>query len=136
MRTHHHHPCRSVTSKKFQCNFIEITLLHRSSPVNSLHVCRIPLLKNTLRGMLFDVWLQSRKICLLLSLLLSLLLLLFPYSQVWCYFLVKKCHNSRHQPVVLGIVASPSFFLFLLFFVISYPTLSVLFSPFLDPRIL
>ena len=45
-----------MTSKKFQCNFIEITLLHGSSPVNSLHVCRISLLRNTLQGMflMFD----------------------------------------------------------------------------------
>ena len=30
----------------------------------------------------------------------------FFYFQVWCNFIVKKCCNSGHQPVVLGIVAS------------------------------
>ena len=40
-----------MTSKKLQCNFVEITLLHGSSPVNLLHICRTPLLKNTSQGM-------------------------------------------------------------------------------------
>ena len=32
------HPCRSVISTKFLRNFIEITLRHRCSPVNLLHL--------------------------------------------------------------------------------------------------
>ena len=41
----------------------------------------------------------------------------------------KKCHNSGHQPVVLGIVAF-FFFISLNFFFISYPSILVLFLPF------
>ena len=35
-------PCRSVTSIKLLCNFIEILLQHRCSPVNLLHFFRTP----------------------------------------------------------------------------------------------
>ena len=46
------HPCRSVISIKLQSNFIEIKLRHGCSPVNLLHIFRIPFLKNT-SGRLF-----------------------------------------------------------------------------------
>ena len=46
------HPCRSVISIKFLWNFIEITLWHGCSPVNLLHIFRIPFYKNTSRGLL------------------------------------------------------------------------------------
>ena len=32
------HPCRSAISIKLQSNFIEISLRHGCSPVNSLHI--------------------------------------------------------------------------------------------------
>ena len=60
---------------------------------------------------------ESIYFLLLLSFLLLSGLMLFPG---------KKCHNSGHQPVVLGIVA----FFFFIFIFFSYPTLFVLFSPF------
>ena len=41
------HPWWRVISIKLQCNFIEITLLHRYSPVNFLHIFRTPFNKNT-----------------------------------------------------------------------------------------
>ena len=41
------HPCRSVISIKLLCNFIEITLRQRRSPVNLLHIFKAPFLKNT-----------------------------------------------------------------------------------------
>ena len=41
------HPCRSTISIKLQSNFIEIPLRHGCSPVNSLHIFRIPFSKNT-----------------------------------------------------------------------------------------
>ena len=41
------HPCRSVISIKLQSNFIEITLRHGCSPVNSLHIFRTPFPRNT-----------------------------------------------------------------------------------------
>ena len=41
------HPCRSVTSRKLLCNFIEIALWHGFSPVNLLHMFRTPFYKNT-----------------------------------------------------------------------------------------
>ena len=41
------HPCRSAISTKLLCNFIEIALRHGCSPVNLLHIFRIPFLKNT-----------------------------------------------------------------------------------------
>ena len=40
------HPCRSVTSIKFLCNFIVITLQHGCYPVNLLHIFRTTFLKN------------------------------------------------------------------------------------------
>ena len=45
------HPCRSVILIKMQSNVIGITLRHGCSPVNLLHIFRIPFLKNT------SVWL-------------------------------------------------------------------------------
>ena len=39
------HPCRSMISIKLLC-FIEITLRHKCSPVNLLHIFRTPFLKN------------------------------------------------------------------------------------------
>ena len=41
------HPCRSATSIKLLCNFIEIALWHGCSPVNLLHISRAPFPKNT-----------------------------------------------------------------------------------------
>ena len=41
------HPCRSAISIKLLCNFIEIALRHGSSPVNLLHIFRVPFPKNT-----------------------------------------------------------------------------------------
>ena len=41
------HPRRSVISIKLPSSFIEITLRHRCSPVNLLHVFRKPFVKNT-----------------------------------------------------------------------------------------
>ena len=44
--------CPSVISIKPLCNFIEITLRHGCSPVNLLHIFRIPFYKNSSGGML------------------------------------------------------------------------------------
>ena len=41
------HPCRSMISIKLQSDFIEITLRRGCSPVNLLHIFRIPFPKNT-----------------------------------------------------------------------------------------
>ena len=41
------HPCRNVISIKLQSTFIEITLRHGCSSVNSLHFFRIAFSKNT-----------------------------------------------------------------------------------------
>ena len=46
------HPCRSVTAIKLLCNFIEITLLHRCSSVNLLHIFRTPFPKSISGGLL------------------------------------------------------------------------------------
>ena len=40
-------PCQSVISIKMLCNFIKIALRDWYSPVNLLHSCRAPFLKNT-----------------------------------------------------------------------------------------
>ena len=48
------HICRSVVWIKLQRNFIEITLWHGYSPVNSLHIFRTTFNKNTSRGLLLD----------------------------------------------------------------------------------
>ena len=49
------YPCRSKVSIKLHCNFIEITLRHRCSPVNLLHIFRVSFLKNTSEGPLLTV---------------------------------------------------------------------------------
>ena len=41
------HSCRSVISIKLRSSFIEIILRHRCSPVNLLHIFRVPLPRNT-----------------------------------------------------------------------------------------
>ena len=46
------HPCQSAISIRFFCNFNEIALRHGCSPVNLLHISRIPCLKNTTEGLL------------------------------------------------------------------------------------
>ena len=46
------HPCRSAILIKLQSNLIETTLRHGCSPVNLLHIFRIPFLKDT-SGRLF-----------------------------------------------------------------------------------
>ena len=66
------HPCQSVISIKLLCNFIEIKLWHRCSPVNFLHIFRIPFPRNTSGWLLLRIdtrentilttrYLQSRK---------------------------------------------------------------------------
>ena len=52
-------PCRSVTSIKLLCNFIEITLRQGCSPVNLLHIFRTPYPKSTSRGLLLDELIQN-----------------------------------------------------------------------------
>ena len=48
------HSCRSVTSIKLLCNCIEITLRYGCSPVNWLHIFRIPFSKNTSEWLLLS----------------------------------------------------------------------------------
>ena len=43
-------PCRSLISIRMLCNFIEITLRHRLSPVNLQHIFRTPFLRTPLEG--------------------------------------------------------------------------------------
>ena len=54
--------CRSVISIKLLCNFIEITLRHRRSPKNYLHIFRTLFLKNTSRRLLLDYIIELPKI--------------------------------------------------------------------------
>ena len=49
------HPCRSAISIKLLCNFIEITLWHRCSPVNLLLIFRTSFPKNTSRRLLLAI---------------------------------------------------------------------------------
>ena len=42
------------------CNFIEIILRHECSPVNLLHIFRIPFPKNTFGGMLLDFYVKVK----------------------------------------------------------------------------
>ena len=63
------HPYRSMISMKLQSNCIEITLWHRCSLVNLLHVFRIFFYKNTYGGLLlicntFAVLTISAKSCI------------------------------------------------------------------------
>ena len=48
------HPCRSAILIKLQSKSIEITLRHRCSSVNLLHIFRTPFYKNTYRGLLLN----------------------------------------------------------------------------------
>ena len=59
------HPCRSAISTKLLCNFIEIALRHGCSPVNLLHIFRIPFLKNTSGRLLLkkQTWKSEYGIC-------------------------------------------------------------------------
>ena len=43
-----------IYEKKLFCNFIEITLWHRCSPVNLLHIFRTPFSKNTSGWLLLE----------------------------------------------------------------------------------
>ena len=54
------HPCRSAILIKLQSNFIEITLWHGCSPVNLLHIFKIPFPKNTSGGLLLDETFQNK----------------------------------------------------------------------------
>ena len=49
------HPCQSVISIKLLCHFIEITLPHGCSPLNLLHIFRIPFPRNTSWWLLLDL---------------------------------------------------------------------------------
>ena len=49
------HPCPKVISIKLLCNFIEITLRHRCSPVNLLHIFRASFLKNNSGWLLLEI---------------------------------------------------------------------------------
>ena len=57
------HPCQSAISIKLQSNFIEITLWHRCSPVNLLHIFSIPFLKNTSRQLLLPILISYTENC-------------------------------------------------------------------------
>ena len=46
--------CRKIYRRTFMLNFIEITLWHRCSPVNLLHIFRTRFPKNTSRWLLLD----------------------------------------------------------------------------------
>ena len=46
------YPCRSAISIKLLCDFIEIALQHKCTPVNLLHIFRTPFHKNTLERLL------------------------------------------------------------------------------------
>ena len=52
------HPCRSVISIKLHCNFIEIALWLGCSPVNLLHIFRIPFPRNTFGWLLLIILLS------------------------------------------------------------------------------
>ena len=49
------YPCWSAISLNLLCNFIEIVLRYGCSPVNLLHIFRIPFLKNTSERLLLKV---------------------------------------------------------------------------------
>ena len=56
------HPFRSMISIKLQSNFIYITIRYGCSPVNWLHVFRIPFPENTSGGLLLNM--RSNQLCL------------------------------------------------------------------------
>ena len=49
------HPYQSVISIQLLCNFIEIALRHRCSPVNLLHILRTPFPRNTSGWLLLSI---------------------------------------------------------------------------------
>ena len=56
------HTCRSAISVKLQSNFIEITRRYGCSPVNLLHISRIPFFKNTSGSLLLNLPLISNSL--------------------------------------------------------------------------
>ena len=63
------HSCRSMISIKLLCNFIEITLWHGCSLVNSLYILRALFWKNTYEGLLLFILLVEIAIWILINLI-------------------------------------------------------------------
>ena len=68
------HPCRCVISIKLLCNFIEITLRHRYSPVNLLHIFITPFTKNTSGRLFLYVLTMKTRLALLITKLFWILM--------------------------------------------------------------
>ena len=74
------HPCRTPISVKLLCNFIEIALRHGCSPVNLLHIFRIPFPRNT------SVWLLLNLVITFLpSLIIRQQLQVYLKDKFWAY---------------------------------------------------
>ena len=86
------HPCQNVISINLLCNFIEITLQHRCSPVNLLHIFRTPFLKNTSK------W-------LLLAIVLSFLLLISSSFYFFLCFLYQLFKTNFFEKISLFYLA-------------------------------
>ena len=57
------HPCRSAISIKLLCNFIEITLRHRCSPVNLLHIFRTSFTRDSYGRLLLNIYIWFLFLC-------------------------------------------------------------------------
>ena len=86
------HPCQNVISINLLCNFIEITLQHRCSSVNLLHIFRTPFLKNTSK------W-------LLLAIVLSFLLLISSSFYFFLCFLYQLFKTNFFEKISLFYLA-------------------------------
>ena len=75
-------PCQSVISIKLLCSFIEIALRHGCSPVNLLHIFRIPFPTNTSGGLLLGM--QKLSTCIIYAVYTSISenKLEFPFFQL------------------------------------------------------
>ena len=76
------HPCGSVISIKFLCNFIEISLRHGCSPVNLLHIFRTSFPKDTSRGLLLFILLSNKLTTCVINYVQVILNLFFSKSKL------------------------------------------------------
>ena len=108
------HQCRSAVSIRLLCNFIEIALRHRCSPVNLLYIFRTPFLKNTSEtplNFLFSNTLFRFKIFLFSSYINATRNYYYHYFKFQEYlFALRRCKvqqsplNETHLDAVKGLI--------------------------------
>ena len=105
-------PCRSAISIKLLCNFIEVTILHGSSPVNLLHIFRTHFLNNTSRWLLLSqsfisnllhFFRERDKTKFYLTIDKSILLMYIVYNVFWRYYVFWRCYSLAGKMVNMAL---------------------------------